>query len=197
MTKPKLLSIGAEAVLTKKKNTVIKERVKKSYRIPEIDTTLRSSRTRRETKVLEKLQDTGFVPVVIYSDAEQVIELSYIPGKKLAVCLEKQHYQVIGREIGQKIKKIHERGIIHGDLTTSNMILAKKGVMFIDFGLSFFSQKTEDKAVDLHVLEEALESKHYTVSKQTFAAVLEGYNDKEVLQRLHDVQKRGRNKKSY
>ena len=193
--KQSILSIGAEAVLTKQNNKVIKERVKNTYRIPEIDQTLRSSRTRRETKVLDKLKDTGFVPAVLFSDNEKTIELSFIAGEKLAICLEKEKYKAIGKEIGQKIKKIHEKGIIHGDLTTSNMILTKKGVIIIDFGLSFFSQKVEDKAVDLHVLEEALESKHYTISKQTFAAVINGYNDNFVLQRLKEVQQRGRNKK--
>lgn len=202
--KNKILSIGAEAVLylNKKENRVIKERKKKKYRIPEIDNRLRSSRTRREAKVLEKLSPLHFTPNVLFADNESVLEIEYINGKRLSECLEKEAWENIGEEIGKKIKQIHDRGIIHGDLTTSNLILKKSPareamnkIFFIDFGLSFFSQKTEDKAVDLHVLEEALESKHYTISKKMFAAVNIGYNDPTVLNRLEEVEARGRNKK--
>jgi Kae1-associated kinase Bud32 len=90
-------------------------------------------------------------------------------------------------------------GIIHGDLTTSNMILNSE-VFFIDFGLSFFSEKVEDKAVDLHLLRQALESKHYKVWEECFTAVRQGYegtaNDAElVLKRLEVVESRGRYKR--
>jgi len=69
-------------------------------------------------------------------------------------------------------------------------------VFFIDFGLSFVSTKTEDKAVDLHLLKQALESKHYKIWKDCFNAVLEEYNNKLILDRLMVVEKRGRNKGS-
>ncbi|MEK6868309.1 MAG: lipopolysaccharide kinase InaA family protein, partial [Nanoarchaeota archaeon] len=128
--------------------------------------------------------------------------IEYLNGKRLSECLEKESWAKIGKEIGKKIKQIHDKGIIHGDLTTSNLILKKSPmskanveIFFIDFGLSFFSEKTEDKAVDLHVLEEALESKHYTISKKMFAAVKKAYNDPIILKRLQEVEGRGRNKK--
>jgi len=193
----KILSIGAEAVLylNKKENKVIKDRKKKKYRIPEIDNKLRSSRTRREAKVLEKINPLDFTPNVLFADNERILEIEYINGKRLSECLEKEAWETLGEEIGKKIKQVHNQGIIHGDLTTSNLILKNKTIYFIDFGLSFFSQKTEDKAVDLHVLEEALESKHYTISKKMFAAVKKGYNDPTVLKRLEEVEARGRNKK--
>ena len=212
----KILSIGAEAVLTLQKNkekqmVVLKKRLPKSYRIKEIDQRLRSSRTRREVKVLEKLAPFGFVPKVFFTDAEKNIEMEYLSGERLSTTLEQHDVVVLGQEIGEKIKQMHEQGIIHGDLTTSNMILMQNektkqekakqekikqsSIYFIDFGLSFFSQKEEDKAVDLHLLEEALESKHHTVSKKMFAAVKAAYADKEVLKRLQEVEARGRNKK--
>ena len=195
----KILSIGAEAVVTlEKKNRqkiIVKKRHKKSYRISEIDDRLRSSRTKREVKVLEKLAVFGFVPNVLYTDNETNIELEYLNGERLSEILENHDVAAVGAEIGKKIKQLHEQGIIHGDLTTSNMILTERGVYLIDFGLSLFSQKEEDKAVDLHVLEQALESKHHTVSKKMFAAVLNAYNDKKVLKRLEEVQIRGRNKR--
>jgi len=91
---------------------------------------------------------------------------------------------------------LHNHLIIHGDLTTSNMILNKE-IYFIDFGLSFFSEKAEDKAVDLHLLKEGLESKHYRIWEECFRCALEAYRKEankssETLKRLEIVEKRGR-----
>ena len=99
---------------------------------------------------------------------------------------------------------MHNNGIIHGDLTTSNIILGKNSegvfsrkVFFIDFGLSFFSEKAEDKAVDLHLLKEGLESRHYKVWEECFKCAIDAYrkeakNSSETLKRLEAVEKRGR-----
>ena len=102
------------------------------------------------------------------------------------------------KEIGEKIAVLHNNHIIHGDLTTSNMIFNEE-VYFIDFGLSFFSHKIEDKAVDLHLLKQALESKHYKIWEKAFKTALETYkknaeNSDEILKRLEKVEKRGRYK---
>ncbi len=191
----KVLSIGAEAIvmLDKKKDAVIKERVPKSYRIKELDYKIRSFRTRREAKVLDKLEPLGFTPKVIFGDNKHTLELEYIDGKRLSEVLEAQDVEILSKEIGKNIKTIHDMGIIHGDLTTSNMILKNK-LYFIDFGLSFFSEKTEDKAVDIHLLGQALESKHHTISKKMFEKIKQAYGDEAVLKRLENVEKRGRNK---
>lgn len=195
-TKNTLLSIGAEAILylNRKENKVIKKRIKKRYRIHAIDNRLRSSRTKREAKVLGKLAQSGFTPQLLFTDDKSLLEVEYINGKRLSECLEKEAWEKISDEIGKKIKQIHDKGIIHGDLTTSNLILKDNTVYFIDFGLSLFSQKIEDKAVDLHVLEEALESKHHTISKKMFSLIKEAYGHGDVLKRLKVVQARGRNK---
>ena len=79
------------------------------------------------------------------------------------------------------------------------MILSKENkIFFIDFGLSFFSDKTEDKAVDLHLLKKALESKHYKIFEECFKAALEGYkksdNYEAIIKRFQIVEKRGRYK---
>ena len=120
-----------------------------------------------------------------------------IKGEVLRNALEKNHLNY-GREIGRKIAIMHNRDIIHGDLTTSNMIIGDE-IYFIDFGLSFFSKKIEDKAVDLHLLHQALESKHYTVYDVCFKEILKSYqkeadNSEEILERYKKVEERGRNK---
>ena len=63
--------------------------------------------------------------------------------------------------MGKTINNVHDLGIIHGDLTTSNMIIRNdKQIVLIDFGLSYYKDSAEDKAVDLYVLERAFKSTH-------------------------------------
>ena len=190
---------GAEAVIYLDGNKVIKERVSKGYRIKQIDDKLRKTRTRQEAKLLEK---AGNAPKVFdVSDKTMKIEMEYIKGRLVKDILDgmkKDERHELCKEIGKKIADLHKSDIIHGDLTTSNMILNEKGVFFIDFGLGFISKKEEDKAVDLHLLKHALESKHYEHFEESFNKVLEGYQSydmaKEVLERLQKVMKRGRYK---
>ena len=195
-----IIAKGAEATLTRIDNTVVKERVAKTYRLAVLDNKLRQSRTRRETKILEKLSILGIpAPKLLKSDDKTMhITMEHIQGKLLKDVLHEQS-EKFGHEIGCIIGKLHANNIIHGDLTTSNMIMADK-ITLIDFGLSFVSLKQEDKAVDLHLLRQALQSKHHDIHEQCFTAVLKGYQEtnpdaQNVIQRLEKVEKRGRNKK--
>ncbi|MFH1641320.1 MAG: KEOPS complex kinase/ATPase Bud32 [Nanoarchaeota archaeon] len=188
---------GAEAVIYLEKN-VTKKRVQKNYRIAEIDIKLRKSRTKKEARILEKLKIINFpAPALIYTDKKEIIEMEYIKGLKLRDVLCLENHEVLMKELGKKIAVLHDNQIIHGDLTTSNFILSHE-IVFIDFGLSFISNKIEDKAVDMHLLKQALESKHYQFSKSAFNAVINGYKNhkecREVLERLEKVEKRGRYK---
>jgi len=196
----KKISSGAEAeiYLDSDEDKIIKKRVKKSYRLPELDVSLRKTRTRREAKILQKLPKEILSPKLIKSDdKDMVIEMQHIKGKKVRDMLEENIDICI--EIGEKIALIHNAGIIHGDLTTSNMIFNEGHIYFIDFGLSFFSEKVEDKAVDLHLLRQALESKHHTFFKEAFENILKGYKKrskdyKNIINRFDKVESRGRNK---
>jgi len=193
---------GAEAIIHKDNNKVIKERFSKKYRLPQIDDSLRKFRTRREAKVLRKLEEMKFpAPALLdFCDKRMQITMDFVPGEKLRDVLAKgDDYQQFAEEIGKKIGKLHLKDIVHGDLTTSNMIMSNE-IKFIDFGLSSFSDKVEDKAVDLFLLDRALESKHYQHYPEIFEKVLEGYEEvypgaKHVLERFTAVKKRGRNKK--
>ena len=198
----KQIAQGAEAKLFLEDNRIIKDRVKKDYRIKEIDEKLRGFRTRREAKIFEKLAAIDFPsPRLIESDDKERLIIEFIKGPKVRDILEKSDYVKLSEETGRKIALLHENNIIHGDLTTSNFIFneEKNEIYFIDFGLSFFSHKIEDMAVDLHLLKQALESKHYTIWEKCFKAALESYkkNSKwgeEVIKRLGIVEKRGRYK---
>ena len=167
----KLLAQGAESKIFLDKDRIIKERFPKTYRIKEIDNRLRKSRTNREAKVLEKLRQINFpVPNLISHNGKDTITMDFIEGKLLKNILgknNKNNHIKLSRKIGEKIAILHNNNIIHGDLTTSNMILDKE-IYFIDFGLSFIGQKAEHKAVDLHLLKQALESKHYKHFESSF-----------------------------
>ncbi len=193
----RLIAQGAEAKLFLIENKILKNRFKKSYRIKEIDEKLRGFRTRREAKILQKLQAINFpAPRLIKNDEKENLIIEKIDGKLVKDVLEKLNQKKLCSEIGKKVAILHNNSIIHGDLTTSNMILNKE-IYFIDFGLSFFSEKAEDKAVDLHLLKEGLESKHYKIWEGCFRCAVDAYkkeakNSNETLKRLEIVEKRGR-----
>lgn len=192
---------GAEAKLFKEENKVIKDRFNKTYRHPELDFRLRKTRTRREAKVLQKIKD--LIPTCAYishSDVDMKIEMEFIEGSVLKEIFDND-FEKFSSLIGKNVAILHKNGIIHGDLTTSNMIFNDK-LHFIDFGLSFFSDKVEDKAVDLHLLRQALESKHHKVFEKAFSVIVKEYCSayslgKEVLDRLEVVEKRGRYKQQW
>ena len=197
----KIIGKGAEAVLIKKNNILIKDRIKKSYRISYLDLKLRKTRTKKEAKILLKASKLIPVPTLIKTDEKEKIEMQFILGKKLSESLDKLKNSLkICKKIGENIAKLHDSGIIHGDLTTSNMIYNQKEnkVYFLDFGLGYESSKIEDKAVDLHLIKQALEAKHFKNYEKFFKTILKGYeiskNHKEVLKRLEKVESRGRYK---
>jgi len=203
--KQTIIARGAEATITKTGNTIIKERIEKLYRYPELDKKIRKLRTRSETKILEKAIKMIPTPKVINSDENKsTIELEFIQGKKLSENLEKTKFKEVCEKIGNNLAKIHDNNIIHGDLTTSNMILNEKEnkVYFIDYGLGFQSSRVEDKAVDLHLIKQALEAKHPKIYEEAFKAVIKSYikqskEAKQTLVQLEKVEKRGRYKAQY
>ncbi len=205
MINGKLLQQGAEAkiFLNEERNLIIKDRIKKSYRIKELDEKIRKQRTKSERKLLEKACRIINAPNPFPLKEFSKIEMPYIKGKKLSECLDSfipEKQRKICEIIGQEIAKLHKADIIHGDLTTSNMIFVeeKNAIFFIDFGLGFISKKIEDKAVDLHLLKQALEARHFIYWKILFSEILKGYENcpeaKKVFERLNDVEKRGRYK---
>ena len=198
--KETIIQQGAEAIISLKDNQILKHRIKKSYRIPEIDLKLRKSRTKSEAKIINKLQNIIPIPKILKTDEKTFeIFLEYIDGKKLSDNLETLDYEQICKKIAENIAKLHDENIIHGDLTTSNMIYVENTnkVYFIDFGLGFHSSRIEDKAVDLHLLKQALEAKHFKIYKKAFEIILQAYNPKDkakILEQFKKVEARGRYK---
>jgi Kae1-associated kinase Bud32 len=204
---------GAEAIVYSDYQTVTKHRFEKTYRHPVLDRKLRGSRTRREAKILEKLMAAKFpCPALIEMDDDDMkVHMAHIPGDTLKKAIDRlegdrneKAYTALCGEIGENVAMLHNMGLVHQDLTTSNMILHEKEnkIYFIDFGLSFFSGKVEDFAVDLHLLKHALESRHHRIWERCFAAVIKGYMKRGekaalVMKRLEIVEKRGRYKSKH
>jgi len=217
MKEQKLIQQGAEAKIILNDNLIIKDRISKSYRIPELDKSIRKKRTKSETKLLTKASEIINSPKPLTPSNESQIIMPFIKGKKLSEHLDKfslKEQKQIMKSLGENIAKLHKNEIIHGDLTTSNMIYlpSKKNsvfikgddgredkVFFIDFGLGYISRKIEDKAVDLHLLKQALEAKHFKNWKELFKEVSKSYEKtlgkteaKKVFERITAVEKRGR-----
>ena len=200
-----ILAKGAEAIIILSGDFVIKNRVKKSYRINELDEAIRKRRTKSEAKLLEKASKIISIPEIKKVDEKnKKITMDFIDGKKLSDHLDSfslKKQKEICRKIGENTAKLHDAEIIHGDLTTSNMILKNNKIYFIDFGLGFISHKFEDKAVDIHLLRQALEAKHFRNWEALFNEVLKSYSKSEdskiVLERLKAVERRGRYKEKY
>ncbi len=197
-----MISKGAEASIYLSSGKIRKERISKAYRVKALDEMLRKTRTKREARLLSLARRAGVAtPFVLDVDNfDATIEMSYIQGEKLKNVLNKvssAERKKICREIGRCAAKLHSMGVIHGDLTTSNLILSKGKIFFIDFGLGEMSEAVEDKGVDLLVFKRALRSTHYKHEKECFDAFIQGYREKyrkheEVLERLRVIEHRGR-----
>ncbi len=190
-----LIAQGAEAKIFKKKDSVVKERIKKSYRLPQIDIKLRKFRTRSEAKILRKAGQIINVPKVLrVDDKKMTLEIEHIGGVKVRDLLDQNDEKLkrkVCRELGKSIKKLHQNDIIHGDLTTSNMIWNDK-LYLIDFGLGKISIRVEDMAVDIHLLKECFKSKHHVHWITYWNEFKKAYNIDKVFSQLERVEARAR-----
>jgi len=190
-----LIAQGAEAKIFKKKDSVLKERIKKSYRLPQIDLKLRKLRTRSEAKILRKAGQIINVPKVLSVDDKKMnLEIEHIDGVKVRDLLDRDDENLkrkVCAELGKAVKRMHQNNIIHGDLTTSNMIWNDK-LYLIDFGLGKISIRLEDKAVDIHLLKECFKSKHYVHWVTYWNEFKKAYNQEKVFNQLERVEARAR-----
>jgi TP53 regulating kinase and related kinases len=171
----KEIARGAEAVIFENEGGhIAKKRVPKKYRLSEIDEKLRARRTRSEAKLMRDARRAQVLVPQIESEGKFEIVMEKIAGRKVRD-LPDQEMLKLCQKIGASIGKMHSFGIIHGDLTTSNMIEKGDQIYFIDFGLGFHSEKIEDKAVDLRLLLQALESTHFRIAQKAWKIILKAY----------------------
>jgi N6-L-threonylcarbamoyladenine synthase/protein kinase Bud32 len=186
---------GAEAVITISSTTAEKYRVSKRYRVPVLDKQLITERTRAEARLIAAARKGG-VPTPIMSDiTADTIRMEYVEGTLLTNNLSEKTVQEAGRMVG----KLHNAGIMHGDLTTSNLILrAGDGrCVLIDFGLSQVTSEIEQRGVDIHVFFQTLESTAPERTKLLKTAFIAGYAETfegaaDVIRREYEIGQRGR-----
>lgn len=205
-----LLAKGAEANIYPDhyldEEVLVKKRVVKSYRIKEIDDYLRKKRTKNEAKLMAEAKRCGVVTPLVYDVdlKEYSITMEKVQGlevKKIFSSedpLDLNQIRSISRTIGENVARLHDCGMIHGDLTTSNLILGEDGksVVFIDFGLGKVSDLVEDKGVDLLVFKKAINGIHHDISQECFDHILKGYEGardyREVVAKIEEIEGRGR-----
>ena len=215
-----LITQGAEALVYKtpflspSTFTALKVRPTKAWRHPTLDKRLTRQRILAEARVLNKCRKEGVpVPAVLGMDWEKGwIAGEWIEGTTVKEAIRRRDLgdeaglKGLLRNIGLVVGKLHGVGVIHGDLTTSNMMLRPGNtgselggeIVLIDFGLATQAVQEEDRAVDLYVLERAFGSTH-PKEEDMFEVVLEAYattfkGAKSTLRRLEDVRMRGRKK---
>lgn len=171
-----LIKQGAEARVFESnfvgRRSIVKERFSKKYRHPILDSKLTLKRLNAEARCMTKARRLGVSTPVLYAvdPLLHTLTFEYVQGPSVKEIflnfgskgVVEERMEDIARQIGDAIGKLHDGGLIHGDLTTSNMLiqLETNQLVLIDFGLSFTSTLPEDKAVDLYVLERALLSMH-------------------------------------
>jgi N6-L-threonylcarbamoyladenine synthase/protein kinase Bud32 len=185
-------AMGAEAEVILGPETVEKRRFSKRYREKELDSRLISERTRAEARLISMARKSGVPTPVIRDITTDTLEMERIYGTLLRDDLSAGPLREAGRTVG----RLHAAGIVHGDLTTSNMVLRDGRVILIDFGLSMVSSELESRGVDIHVLFQTLGSTtdRFQALKTAFS---EGYGEAfalapEVLLREQEIERRGR-----
>ncbi|MDD1677039.1 MAG: Kae1-associated kinase Bud32, partial [Methanomicrobiales archaeon] len=183
---------GAEAVVEIRENDVVKSRCSKAYRMPTLDHRLIAERTRVEARLIAQARRSGVPTPIIRDITENTIVMERIEGTLLKHALAPE----MVREAGKMVGRLHSAGIIHGDLTTSNLMMRNGTCVLIDFGLAQVSSEVESRGVDIHVFFQTLKSTtpDAPVLRKAF---IEGYRDQftgadEVLAREKAIEKRGR-----
>ena len=204
----RLIAKGAEADLWldpdwNGRRALIKRRGVKRYRHPELDRAIRRFRTVHEADIIHRAKEAGVPTPLLYQvdPEEATIVMQYVEGDVLREIVERldgDEGRRLFRLIGLQAGRLHRAGIVHGDLTTSNMIRAGDLVVFIDFGLGEVSSEAEKRGVDLHLMRRMLTSTHFRHADELFDAFEEGYRSAvgaeadEALRRMREIGRRGR-----
>ncbi len=205
-----ILAKGAESDILEKsylgEDAILKKRVSKSYRVKEIDNKIRKMRTKSESKLISDIKTCGVKSPVLFDVnlEDESILMEKIHGnlvKDIMDSLSSDDRFNLAKKIGYNIGLMHNKDIIHGDITSSNMMVDDEGnFVFLDFGLGSYSDLVEDKATDLLVLKKSFQSIDYEIANETFDWILDGYigsyeddlNKNMILNKIKEIESRGR-----
>lgn len=203
-----IIALGAESVILKVERwnqpLVLKWRQSKPYLLEDIDAHLRKTRTTRECKMLSVARSLGVrTPAVYAMDMSGfTILMDYINGtqfKQLVNELPEDQLEKYCNEFGKSIAMLHKGDVVHGDPTTSNVLIDSKfRLWLVDFGLSEMNATVEMKGVDLHLIHRALETTHWDLQELMLDATIKGYSQilgddsRDILSRMEEIRERGR-----
>jgi len=183
------------------RRVIIKSRVVKGYRHPQLDSELRSSRTRNEARLIQEARRLGVSTPIIYDiDLQEAeIVMQDIHGQRVKDALasaSEDEARNICREMGRMAALLHGGGMVHGDLTTSNMMISGEKIWLIDFSLGGRNATLEEIGVDLHLLREAFTSAHSDIL-DLFQEVMDSYSRyyddaEQVFEKVKEIEGRGR-----
>jgi Kae1-associated kinase Bud32 len=167
LVQEEFIAKGAEAMVFRGKfldlPVIIKQRLPKSYRLPQIDQTIRLQRLRAEARVMTLAWRLGVrVPALFGLDIEKrTLIIEELQGVTLFELVEDLPYNElipIFKELGRLIGLLHENDIIHGDLTVFNVLVVENIPWLIDFGLAQMTIEQEKHADDLLLFENTLKA---------------------------------------
>ena len=190
-----LVNEGAEAKIYETrvfgKSILVKVRQPKAYRVKELDTSIRVSRTRKEAHAMLLAKSKGAKVPAVLAYGKYEIYMEKAEGILLRDILsnaDKHVFEQAGRELG----KLHNAGIAHGDFTPANILVKgskNSKIIIIDFGLSTFTSSEEEQALDVLLMKRS-------IGKDQFSRFLAGYSSYAksgiVLSKLAEIEKRGR-----
>lgn len=195
---------GAEAdiylTIWNGRKSILKIRKRKEYRNEILDNRIRTLRTIREAKMISEVKSFGVnTPLVYFVDQNKFkIYMQFVPGELVRDLPNKMIIKTC-EKIGKIIGTLHKNGIMHGDVTTSNFILASDKLIILDFGLAQRTERIEDHAIDLRLFKEVLNSAHVVIVNQAWSSFLRGYGKivgnsrkEKVISQVSDIEKRGR-----
>lgn len=183
---------------------VYKIRKRMEYRLRALDSMLRTQRTIHEAGMMAAAKASGVEAPFVYflSPARATLVMEYVAGTRMkdAIANGKTRETVdLFRKLGGSVARLHRAGIMHGDLTTANVIIRNGSLVFLDFGLSVHSTRVEDYAVDMRLIKETITGAHAPVAGVAIEALFEGYREvsgderaKSVLRQLRAIERRGR-----
>ena len=183
---------------------VFKVRKPLTYRLRVLDEAIRRQRTVREAEMMHNAQEAGVSSPSLYNVdlPASTLVMEFVGGdrvKDLVPSLSAGQIKSVFFEFGQDVARLHRSGIMHGDLTTANVVRRNGRLVFIDFGLSVRTTRLEDHAVDLRLIKETLVGAHPDVSARALEALNRGYEavvgrarSRAVLKQLQNIERRGR-----
>lgn len=186
------------------RKAIYKFRKKLPYRLDVLDRTIRNQRTIHEAEMIHRVKQAGVASPYLYfvDPTDSILVMEFVNGdrmKDLVSSVPPARSVPLFLELGRMVAMLHSNGIMHGDLTTSNVMVVGDRLVMIDFGLSITTTRLEDQAVDLRLIKETLTGAHSDLAREALETLFEGYKQvvgerrlRDVTWQLRDIERRGR-----